>query len=145
MRSAGLAQQPGALYLVKPVTHRHLSAMALLPAMYTTSKTGAPKPRSKKSKALLKAEAEHARFLKRMGVGDPGRKIAIAPREPAYARPSPDIPSLNSRGDVPTKPKPKVYRGKRKLLGVATMHKSNMVPVFVDNPEEAVEIAKMRR
>ena len=119
--------------------------MALLPPMYTTSKTGTSRPRSKKSKALLKAEAEHARFLKRMGVGDPGRKIVAPAREPAYARPSPDVPSLNSRGEVPTKPEPKVYRGKRKLLGVATMHKSNMVPVFADNPEEAVEIAKMRR
>jgi hypothetical protein len=119
--------------------------MALLPPMYTTNKTGTAKPRSKKSKALLKAEAEHVRFLKRMGVGDPGRKITVAPKEPAYARPSPDIPSLNSRGDVPTRPEPKVYRGKRRLLGVATMHKSNMVPVFADNPEEAAEIAKMRR
>ena len=50
-----------------------------------------------------------------------------------------------SSGIVPIKPAPKVYRGKRRLLGVATMHKSNMVPVFADNPEEAVEIAKMRR
>src|SRR5262245_59978939 len=119
--------------------------MALLPPIYTTSKTGTPKSRSKKSKALLKAEAEHARFLKRMGVGDPGRKIVAPAREPAYARPSPDIPSLNSGGDIPTKPEPKVYRGKRKHLGVATMHKSNMVPVFADAPQEAVEIAKMRR
>jgi hypothetical protein len=131
--------------LVKSATNRHFIGMALLPPMYTTNKAGTPKPRSKKSKALLKAEAEHARFLKRMGVGDPGRKIVAPAREPAYARPSPDIPSLNSRGEVPTKPEPKVYRGQRKLLGVATMHKSNMVPVFADNPEEAVEIAKMRR
>jgi hypothetical protein len=113
--------------------------------MYTTNKTATAKPRSKKSKALLKAEAEYARFLKRMGVGDLERKIAPSPKEPAYTRPSPDIPSLNSRGDVPTKPEPKVYRGKRRLLGIATMHKSNMVPVFADNPEEAAEIAKMRR
>ena len=119
--------------------------MALMPPMYTTSKTGTPKSRSKKSKALLKAEAEHARFLQRMGVGDPGRKITPPPREPAYSRPSPEVPSLNSPGDVPTKPEPKVYRGKRRLLGVATMHKSNMVPVFADNPEDAAEIAKMRR
>ena len=134
-----------ALKLVNPVPGRHLLSMALLPPMYTTNKTGTSKPRTRKSKALLKAESEHARFLKRMGVGDPGRKIEAAPKEPAYARPSPEIPSLNSPGDVPTKPKPKVYRGKRRLLGVATMHKSNMVPVFADNPEEAVEIAKMRR
>ena len=122
-----------------------MSVMALLPPMYTTNKTGTSKPRSKKSKALLKAEAEHARFLKRMGVGDLGRKMTVSAKEPAYARPSPDIPSLNSRGDVPTNPAPKVYRGKRRLLGIATMHKSNMVPVFADKPEEAAEIAKMRR
>jgi hypothetical protein len=119
--------------------------MALLPPSYTTSNTAKPKSRSKKSKSLLKAEAEHARFLKRMGVGDLGRKIAVPAPEPAYSRPSPDVPSLNSRGEVPTKPEPKVYRGKRRLLGVATMHKSNMVPVFADQPEEAAEIAKMRR
>ena len=119
--------------------------MALLPPMYTTNKTGTSKTRARKSKSLLKAEAEHARFLKRMGVGDLGRKIAVPVPEPAYSRPSPDIPSLNSRGDVPTKHQPKVYRGKRRLLGVATMHKSNMVPVFADQPEEAVEIARMRR
>ena len=138
------AEKPLAV-LAKLVVKRHLEAMALMPPMYTTSKTGPSKPRSKKSKALLKAEAEHARFLKRMGVGDLERKIAVPPKEPAYARPSPDVPSLNSRGAVPTKPEPKVYRGKRRLLGVATMHKSNMVPVFADKPEEAAEIAKMRR
>ena len=36
-----------------------------------------------------------------------------------------------------------VYSGKRKLLGIATMHKSNMVPVF--DKEDAKDIAKMRR
>jgi hypothetical protein len=114
--------------------------------MYTTNRTaGAGKAKPRKSKALLKAEVEHARFLKRMGVGEPGRKIAAPAREPAYSRPSPEIPSMNSRGEVPTRPEPKVYRGKRKLLGVATMHKSNMVPVFADQPDEAAEIARMRR
>ena len=36
----------------------------------------------------------------------------------------------------------KVYTG-TKVLGIATMHKSNAVPVFA--AEEAVEISKMRR
>lgn len=36
----------------------------------------------------------------------------------------------------------RVYTGV-KLLGIATMHKSNAVPVFSE--EEAVELAKMRR
>ena len=120
--------------------------MALLPPMYTTNaikrRTQGPKP---KSKGLLKAEAEHARFLKRMGVGDLGRKIAVPAAEPAYARPSPTVPSLDSRSGTTVKGKAKVYSGERRLLGVATMHKSNMVPVFADKPEEAAEITKMRR
>ena len=36
-----------------------------------------------------------------------------------------------------------VYSGERKLIGIATMHKSNMVPVF--SAEEATEISRMRR
>jgi hypothetical protein len=118
--------------------------MALLPPLYTTNaarrRTQAAKP-----KPLLKAEAKHAKFLKRMGVGDLRRKITVPAPEPAYARPSPDIPSMNSFSGTTAKPEPKVYRGERQLLGVATMHKSNMVPVFADKPEEATEIAKMRR
>jgi len=37
------------------------------------------------------------------------------------------------------------YSGERQLLGIATMHKSNMVPVFADNKEVAIDIARMRR
>jgi len=52
-------------------------------------------------------------------------------------------PSLNSNvGTTKLKESP-VYSGERKLLGIATMHKSNMVPVF--SAEEAVELARMRR
>ena len=120
--------------------------MALLPPMYTTNairrRLQAPKP---KSKSLLKAEAQHAKFLKRKGVGDLQRKITLPAADPAFARPSPQVPSLNSRSGTTAKGKPKVYSGERRLLGVATMHKSNMVPVFADKPEEATEIARMRR
>lgn len=52
-----------------------------------------------------------------------------------------DIPSLGMAG-VATKAAPKVYTG-TKVRGIATMHKSNAVPVFSD--EEAVEISRMRR
>jgi hypothetical protein len=44
-------------------------------------------------------------------------------------------------GPVSSKPSP-TYTG-TKILGIATMHKSNLVPVFSD--EEAVDISKMRR
>ena len=36
-----------------------------------------------------------------------------------------------------------IYSGERRLLGVATMHKSNMVPVF--DSKDAKDIARMRR
>ena len=36
-----------------------------------------------------------------------------------------------------------VYSGERRLLGVAIMHKSNMVPVF--DSKDAKDIARMRR
>jgi len=39
-------------------------------------------------------------------------------------------------------PKSPVYTG-TKVLGVAVMHKSNLVPIF--SPTEAEEVAKMRR
>lgn len=52
------------------------------------------------------------------------------------------IKSRDSGGGVATLPPPKVYTG-TKVMGIATMHKSNAVPVF--SSEDAVEISKMRR
>jgi hypothetical protein len=52
------------------------------------------------------------------------------------------IPSRDTGGGSATLAAPKVYTG-TKVKGIATMHKSNAVPVFSD--EEAVEISKMRR
>jgi hypothetical protein len=37
------------------------------------------------------------------------------------------------------------YTGERKLLGIATMHKSNAVPIFEDDKQHAIDIARMRR
>ena len=52
------------------------------------------------------------------------------------------IPSLNSGACVATLAPAKVYTG-TKVMGIATMHKSNAVPVFSD--EEAIAISSMRR
>jgi len=51
------------------------------------------------------------------------------------------IPSRDT-GGVATLAPAKVYTG-TKVKGIATMHKSNAVPVFSD--EEAIDISKMRR
>lgn len=52
------------------------------------------------------------------------------------------IPSLSTGNSGGTLAAPKVYTG-TKVKGIATMHKSNAVPVFSD--EQAVEISRMRR
>ena len=52
------------------------------------------------------------------------------------------VRSLNTGLGVASLAPAKVYTG-TKVMGIATMHKSNAVPVFSD--EEAVDIAKMRR
>jgi len=61
-----------------------------------------------------------------------------------YHRETPYIPSLsNTKGGTTARQKPMVYSGERTLLGIAVMHKSNLVPVF--STEEATEISRMRR
>lgn len=58
-----------------------------------------------------------------------------------------EIPSLvtNTSGCLTPRQEPMVYSGERKLLGIATMHKSNMVPVFAEDKDYAKDIARMRR
>jgi N-acetylglucosamine-6-phosphate deacetylase len=51
------------------------------------------------------------------------------------------LKSVDTGGNATLKPA-KVYTG-TKVKGIATMHKSNAVPVFSD--EEAVDISRMRR
>jgi len=107
------------------------------------------------------ASAEHARkareldeswkdLLRRQGIeqAEGKRKKAMSSEvwkpSPTVHRGSdqPKIPSLPFTGGACAMPAPKVYTG-TKVKGIATMHKSNAVPVFSD--EEAVDISKMRR
>lgn len=62
------------------------------------------------------------------------------------------IPSYVSKGGFEPciKKEPMQYTGERRLVGIATMHKSNMVPIFADDDDktgkkQATEIATMRR
>ena len=60
----------------------------------------------------------------------------------SHVRETPYYPSLNTGEQGATKAPTKVYTGD-KMLGIATLHKSNAVPVF--NSQEVVDISKMRR
>jgi len=107
------------------------------------------------------ASAEHARrarelddawkdMQKKWGVDadEKRRQRALAAEPLTYKLSTPigrsnthNIPSLVTPGSS-TASVHKVYTG-TKVKGIATMHKSNAVPVFSD--EEAVEISRMRR
>lgn len=52
------------------------------------------------------------------------------------------LPAGFEKFNGPTSKATKVYTGE-KVLGIATMHKSNAVPIF--SSEEAVEVSSMRR
>lgn len=57
-------------------------------------------------------------------------------------RETPYFASLDTGLGSATKSNPNIYTG-TKVKGIATMHKSNAVPVFTD--EEAISISSMRR
>ena len=59
-----------------------------------------------------------------------------------FVRETQKIKSLDTGLLAATKPAPKVYTGSA-MKGIATMHKSNAVPVFTD--EQAKDISNMRR
>jgi hypothetical protein len=65
----------------------------------------------------------------------------------SYRRETIHYPSVNtsSLSGQCIKAEPKVYTGERELLGIATLHKSNAVPIFADDKEYAKDIARMRR
>ena len=58
-----------------------------------------------------------------------------------------DYPSFvgESQGAITPRKEPMQYTGERKLLGIAAMHKSNLVPVFEEDENYAKDLANMRR
>jgi hypothetical protein len=118
----------------------------------TGKKKGKAKFRNSEQAQRTRAlKDEWQELLDRHGVEAEDRKRKRAMAAPAYVPPKPSYrgadqprqPSVTSNvGGVCARPETKVYTGD-KMLGIATMHKSNSVPVF--RAEDAVEIARMRR
>lgn len=120
----------------------------------STKKRKNIKFKSAEAKAKYLAEKEAwAKLLKKYDV-EPERLAQRKTKNVEPWRPTPSVhirevekvsSSSADHGMVPgvcAKPEPKVYTGTR-LIGIATMHKSNMVPVF--RMEDAEDIARMRR
>ena len=93
-----------------------------------------------KSKKLRKAEAEHEKFLKQLGVGK------------SVAKHENNLPDLNCGPRVTldiicsngTKKDAVKYTG-NEIAGIVVTHKSNLMPVRKDNKQAAVDAANMRR
>ena len=127
-------------------------SMHLVGPYMTTTKYNSKKRNRKKTAKLLKAEVEHEKFMRKMGVSQEQLEGKLYDK---YGKRK----SVNDRPDYNTGPRmtsdtvaghgaakeSMIYSGERKLLGIATMHKSNMVPIFADKKEDAKDIAAMRR
>ena len=104
--------------------------------------------KKRKQKGLTKrdrqAQIEHDKWLKKMGVHSSQVKEnpkPLAKRE-TYER-KPDLPELsNSIDGYAPKKESQQYTGTY-ITGIATMHKSNMIPI--SSKKDAVEVARMRR
>ena len=94
-------------------------------------------------KELLKRQGVELEEKKRSrAMAAPGLSGHYSLSVPAGRATTAHIPSRSTEGGTATLAAPKIYTG-TKVKGIATMHKSNAVPVFSD--EEAKDISKMRR
>jgi len=111
------------------------------------------KKSSKKTARQLEAERQHLEFLKKMGVDDESLRQKLPHDKKGRRQGICEMPNLSTGPRLTSDrvaghgvaKESMVYSGERVLLGVATMHKSNMVPVFADRKEDAKDIAAMRR
>ena len=117
---------------------------------------------------LQKDHREHNKYMKRIHAhsnvmtfdeyveyvsGNFKAKTTTKAKEWKYeltVRDTKEYPSVGNGVGVGLVKQPLQYTGERRLVGIATMHKSNMVPVFADDDDkdgskQATEIAQMRR
>jgi len=122
------------------------------------STSGKKKGKKKFASADAKRKAEQLdaswkELLKRQGVEQEEKKRNRAMSAPSLSTvynlsipagrdTTAHIKSLGTTNGVASLAPAKIYTG-TKVKGIATMHKSNAVPVFSD--EQAVDISKMRR
>ena len=106
------------------------------------------------TESLRKARLDYLLWLKAKGLDQikPRKKTS----EPLVIEPVEDRTGVPMGNKVPvmekgagSKKEEMRYTGKRRLIGIATMHKSNQVPVFADDDDEsgrkaATEITLMK-
>jgi len=98
----------------------------------------------RKSEKQKKLDEAHALFLRKIGYSGK-KRVAKRAEKPPVSQPVSSLPALSNQipVGVAAKRPPQRYSGSRTLLGIAAMHKSNLVPVF--SKEDAELISTMRR
>lgn len=104
-------------------------------------------PKRKKRKPTAKQRALQASWQDILKKYEPKKKVVGVQSKSStlsqpYRRETPHYPSLNSHQGTCTKSDGVKYTGTA-MMGIATLHKSNAVPVFTQ--EDAIEISRMRR
>lgn len=100
------------------------------------------KRKSSNSKRLAKAREEHEAWLKSMGVSD--KKIDYRYDIPDYRENTPSVKTSDKICSNGSKREQLKYTG-NELAGIATMHKSNAIPIRKDDKQGAIDVANMRR
>jgi hypothetical protein len=138
--------------------------MSLVGPYLTTTSYKKPKQKKRTKAQQEQFEQSHREYnksMKRMGCHDQMMSLAdydlyvrgmykpklkgvyTAPETKSYRRETPEIPSLGNGVGVATKKEATRYTGDL-IVGIATMHKSNAVPVM-RGTDQAKDIAAMRR
>jgi hypothetical protein len=98
--------------------------------------------RTSKSKRLAAANEKHEAWIKSMGVS--GKKSNYRHDIPNYKKDASSISTSDVICSNGTKKDSLSYTG-NEIAGIATMHKSNAVPIRKDNKQGAIDIANMSR
>ena len=101
-------------------------------------------PKRKKRKPTAKQRQLQASWEEILKKYEPKKKIEASPpkKQESFRRTTTPVPSLGTHEGDCTKKEQQKYTGTA-MMGIATLHKSNAVPVF--SAEDAIEISRMRR
>lgn len=127
-----------------------MSGMHLLGPAYSTTNTRKRKAKNK-TKKLLAAEAEHEKFLQKMGVGKSkhmlydkwGKRVGVN-EIPDYREHQSTATLSNRVAANGVAREQQKYTGDE-IAGIVVTHKSNLMPVRKDNKQAAKDAASMRR
>ena len=113
--------------------------MHMLPIYYNTTNNKKRKKR-KLTQKEISARLQHEKFLQKMGVKKP--TVDYRHEFPDLTDDRPTIPTSDRICGFSSKKENNKYTG-TKIIGIATMHKSNIVPI--SNKKDAEDVSKMRR